>query len=63
MQKLYAFETITVNGTRVVGSAGLPYADMETLMTFYHHSVTRIVPIDAGTSRLKIKTPMDHKKK
>ena len=62
MQKLYVFETINANGTRVVGRAGLPHADMVALKTFYHQLVTRIVPSDVGTSRLKIKTPMTHKK-
>ena len=61
MHKLYVFETITANGTRIVGTAGLPYSDMLTLQAFYNHLVTRIVPADASASRLKIKTPIRSK--
>ena len=56
--ELYVFETVHSNGTRVQGTAGLPYHDMARLKTFYTDKVTRIVPGPAGTSRLEIVTPV-----
>ena len=53
---LYVFETDLGNGTRVRGTAGLPYYDMLRLMT--HYDVTRIVEAPPGTSRLHIVLPV-----
>lgn len=57
-QLYYVFETILPNGYRVVGTAGLPKSDMENLMTFYNGTVTRIVQMVSGTSRLNIVVPV-----
>ena len=53
---LYVFETDLGDGTRVRGTAGLPYDDMLRLMS--HYDVTRIVNAPAGTPRLQIVTPV-----
>ena len=59
--QLYVFETILPNGIRVSGSAGLPYDDMNNLKTYYDSAVTRIIPMNEKSDRLKIVTPLSPK--
>lgn len=56
--QLYVFETTLSNGTRAVGTAGLPYHDMLNLQTFYADVTSRIVEARANTDHLKVKTPV-----
>lgn len=59
--QLYVFETITLTGFRIVGTAGLPKSDMLSLMSFYSNAVTRIVPAPDCGSRVKVVTPLSKK--